>query len=89
LDKIIISGVIEGSGLPQVEPTIAMCPSPPIAGLAAAAAPAVAASKGYPPKPRSSGGSSSDTDAPKEIRTSEQSEDFMMNVYKLKMCPRR
>jgi len=40
-------------------------------------------------KSRSTGGSSSDTDAPKEIRTSEQSEDFMMNVYKLKLCPRR
>lgn len=34
-------------------------------------------------------GTGSDSDTPKEIRTSEQSEDFMMNVYKLKMCPRR
>jgi hypothetical protein len=41
------------------------------------------------PKSRSYAGSGSESDAPREIRTSEQTEDFMINVYKLKMCPRR
>ncbi|GBF96125.1 hypothetical protein Rsub_08873 [Raphidocelis subcapitata] len=48
-----------------------------------------AAAQKAPKSSRGSCGSGSDPDAPpKEIRTSEQSEDFMINVYKLKLCPR-
>jgi hypothetical protein len=41
------------------------------------------------PRNRSNIGSGSEPDAPREIRTSEQTEDFMINVYKLKLCSRK
>lgn len=56
--------------------------SPPAPGAAPAGAQANG-SRGPRSKPQG------DSEPPKEIRTSEQSENFMMNVYKLKLCPRK
>jgi hypothetical protein len=68
-------------------PTVAGRVSP---GALYAGGPAASGSQKAPKSSRGSCGSASDPDAPpKEIRTSEQTEDFMINVYKLKLCPRR